>query len=154
MLEARDLRLIFYPHIEMQKELSRFTSPSERIILADWHDYDVQTLLMRCNMLITDYSSVFFDVGYMEKPVIYYQFDAEEFRKYHYQKGYFSYEQHGFGPVVGTEEALMDALNACVGNDFRMQKEYFDRLEAFFPIRDEKNCERTFRIISKYWEKQ
>lgn len=152
MLEARDLKLIFYPHIEMQKELSKFKSPSERIILADWHDYDVQTLLMRCSMLITDYSSVFFDVGYMEKPVIYYQFDAEEFRKYHYQEGYFSYEKHGFGPVVSTEKALMDALRACVEGDFRMQAPYFDRLEAFFPIRDEKNCERTYEIIRKFWD--
>ena len=102
---------------------------------------------MRCNVLITDYSSVFFDVGYMEKPVIYYQFDLEEFRKYHYQEGYFSYEAHGFGPVVQTEEALMDELYACAENDFRMQKEYRARLDAFYPVRDTQNCERTYQIL-------
>ncbi len=149
MLEEHNLKLIFYPHIEIQKELSKFTSPSDRIILADWHDFDVQTLLLHCNLLITDYSSVFFDVGYMEKPVIYYQFDQEEFRKFHYKEAYFSYEKHGFGPVVKTEEALMDALLKCVQNNFRMEKEYHDRLDAFFPIRDEQNCERTFQIVSK-----
>ena len=148
LLEERDLKLIFYPHIELQTELDKFSSPSERIILASWRDYDVQTLLMRCNLLITDYSSVFFDAGYMEKPVIYYQFDMEEFRKYHYQKGYFSYETHGFGPVVKTEEALVNAVYEGGGNDFRMQKKYQDRLEAFYPFRDELNCERTYRILS------
>ena len=61
LLEERDLKLIFYPHIELQKELDKFQSPSERIILANWKDYDVQTLLMRCKLLITDYSSVFFE---------------------------------------------------------------------------------------------
>ncbi len=149
LLEEYDLKLVFYPHIELQKELDKFRSPSEQIILAGWRDYDVQTLLMRCSMLITDYSSVFFDVGYMEKPIIFYQFDQEDFRKYHYQQGYFSYEKHGFGPVVKTEEALMDALQACARNDFRMQKEYLGRLDAFFAVRDEKNCERTFRIVSE-----
>lgn len=149
LLEANDLKLIFYPHIELQKELGRFHSPSERIVLADWRDYDVQTLLMECCVLITDYSSVFFDVGYMEKPVIYYQFDKEEFRKFHYQEGYFSYEQHGFGPVVETEDALLEALRRCAGNGFHMEKEYLDRLEAFFPMRDENNCERTYQILSK-----
>jgi CDP-glycerol glycerophosphotransferase (TagB/SpsB family) len=104
---------------------------------------------MRCKLLITDYSSVFFDLGYMEKPVIYYQFDQEEFRKFHYQEGYFSYEEHGFGPVVLTEEALVDAINECAENDFRMKKKYLDRLEAFYPVRDEKNCERTFNILSR-----
>ena len=149
LLEERDLKLIFYPHIELQKELDKFKSPSERIILASWRDYDVQTLLMRCSLLITDYSSVFFDVGYMEKPVIYYQFDMEDFLKYHYQKGYFSYEKHGFGPVVKTEEELMAAIYECVGNGFKMQKDYQDRLEAFYSVRDELNCERTYQILRR-----
>ncbi|MBR0131217.1 MAG: CDP-glycerol glycerophosphotransferase family protein [Firmicutes bacterium] len=152
LLEEKDLKLIFYPHIELQKELDKFSAPSERIILASWKDYDVQELLMRCSLLVTDYSSVFFDAGYMEKPVIYYQFDMEEFLKYHYQKGYFSYEEHGFGPVVETEEALMDAIYECAGNDFQMQKEYRERLDAFYPVRDELNCERTYQIISRMGE--
>ena len=149
LLEERDLKLIFYPHIELQKELDKFRAPSERVILASWRDYDVQQLLMRCSLLITDYSSVFFDAGYMEKPVIYYQFDQEEFRKFHYQEGYFSYEEHGFGPVVLTEDALVDAVRECAGNDFRMQEKYRDRLEAFYPVRDEQNCERTYQILCR-----
>ncbi len=149
LLEERDLKMIFYPHIEMQEELDKFKSPSDRVILASWRDYDVQTLLMRCSLLITDWSSVFFDVAYMEKPVIYYNFDMEDFRKFHYQEGYFSAEKHGFGPVAGTEEELVDAVYECAGNDFRMQKKYRDRLEAFFPVRDEKNCERTYQVISR-----
>ena len=129
--------------------MDKFRSPSERIILASWRDYDVQTLLMRCSLLVTDYSSVFFDVGYMGKPVIYYQFDLEDFRKYHYQKGYFSYEKHGFGPVVTTEEGLVDALRESAGNHFQMQAEYAERLKAFYSVRDEQNCERTYSIVSK-----
>ncbi len=149
LLEERDLKLVFYPHIELQKELDKFKSPSERVVLASWRDYDVQTLLMRCSLLITDYSSVFFDAGYMEKPVIYYQFDQEEFRKFHYQEGYFSYEKHGFGPVVQTEEALMNATYESVQNGFRMQKEYRERLDAFYSVRDEKNCERTYQVLKR-----
>ncbi|MBQ3663197.1 MAG: CDP-glycerol glycerophosphotransferase family protein [Clostridia bacterium] len=149
LLEKRDMKLLFYPHIELQKELDKFSSPSERIILAGWRDYDVQDLLMRCSLLITDYSSVFFDAGYMEKPVIYYQFDEEEFRRYHYQEGYFSYEKHGFGPVVKSEEALLDAIRECASNGFKMSREYKKRLEAFYPVRDEKNCERTYEILCR-----
>ena len=149
LLEERDMKLIFYPHIELQKELDKFRSPSERVVLAGWQDYDVQTLLMRCDLLITDYSSVFFDLGYMEKPVIYYQFDKEEFLKYHYQKGYFSYEDHGFGPVVTTEEELADAVAECAANDFRPEEKYRRRLDAFYSVRDERNCERTYKILSE-----
>ena len=152
LLKEHDLKLIFYPHIELQKELDKFRSPSDRIILASWKDYDVQDLLMRCSLLVTDYSSVFFDAGYMEKPVIYYQFDVEDFLKYHYQKGYFSYEENGFGPVVTTEEELLDALNESAENHFNMSEKYQERLKAFYTIRDDKNCERTYQILQKMSE--
>ncbi len=152
LLREHNLRLIFYPHIEIQKELGRFTAPSERIVLADWQNYDVQTLLKRCRLLITDYSSVYFDVGYMEKPVIYFQFDQEEFRRYHYQEGYFSYEKHGFGPVTKTQEELLEALEQAAGREFRMEPMYHDRLNAFFLMRDEKNCERTYEAILRLGE--
>ena len=152
LLEEKDMKLVFYPHIELQKELDKFTSPSGRVILASWRDYDVQDLLMRCNLLITDYSSVHFDVAYMEKPIIYYQFDMEDFRKFSYQEGYFFHDKHGFGPVVKTEDALIEAIVACAGNDFRMEKIYHDRLDVFFQMRDEKNCERTYQALCRLME--
>ena len=42
----------------------------------------------------------------------------------------------------------MDAIENSAGNDFLMQKKYRDRLELFYPVRDEKNCERTYQIIN------
>ena len=47
-------------------------------------------------MLITDYSSVYFDIAYMRKPIIFYQFDEEEFRRKHYQRGYLREENLGY----------------------------------------------------------
>ena len=147
LLERFDVRLIFYPHTELQKELHHFTAPSDRIILADQAHYDVQTLLLRCSLLITDYSSVFFDVSYQGKPVIYYQFDEEEYRRYLYAEGYFSYRRDGFGPVVETQEALLAALTARAEDGFALPKEYAERIERFFLMRDDKNCERTYQAI-------
>ena len=70
-----------------------------------------------------------------------------------YQEGYFSYEKHGFGPVVKEEEGLLKALHRCGENGFRMEPEYRARLEDFFPVRDENNCERTWQIIAGLGEK-
>ncbi|MFR6589327.1 MAG: hypothetical protein ACLURV_03080 [Gallintestinimicrobium sp.] len=41
-----------------------------------------------------------FDVAFLRKPVVYYQFDEEEFRKYHYQKGYFDFRRDGLDRYV------------------------------------------------------
>lgn len=147
MLEAYDYTLVFYPHVEMQQNMSLFHTGSQRVILADKTTHDVQQLLMHCAVLVTDYSSVFFDAAYLKKPEIYYQFDEEEFRRYHYQKGYFDYRRDGFGPVCTDEAALLQALERCLQDGARPAPEYLQRMEAFFPLRDDHNCQRTFDAI-------
>ena len=89
LLEQYNLELIFYPHYEMQKFIDCFTSDDENVIIADFDKYDVQQLLIDAKLLITDYSSVFFDFAYMKKPCICYQFDKKDFYSQHYKKGYF-----------------------------------------------------------------
>ena len=147
LLEQYGYTLVFYPHIEMQKHLSRFRAPSERVVLADSALYDVQQLLLDCALLVTDHSSVFFDVAYLEKPELYYQFDEEDYQRYHYQKGYFDFARDGFGPVCTTEDALLQALETALQNGMQMPPEYKARLAAFFPLRDTQNCARTYEAI-------
>ena len=148
LLEQQDYRLVFYPHIEMQKDSRRFKSGSDRITIVSKETHDVQKLLMDCALLVTDYSSVFFDVAFLRKPVVYYQFDEEEFRKYHYQKGYFDFRRDGFGPVCTTQEALLEALTESFENGMEMRTEYAQRTERFFPLHDGNNCRRSL-ISSK-----
>jgi CDP-glycerol glycerophosphotransferase len=117
------------------------------VYLADSTTHDVQQLLLDCALLITDYSSVFFDVAYLEKPELYYQFDETEFRQYHYKQGYFDYCRDGFGPVCTTEEALLQALETALQHGMQMPPEYKARTAAFFPLRDTQNCARTYEAI-------
>lgn len=149
LLEITDMRIVFYPHYEIQKFVDCFTSYSSRVEIADFNHYDVQQLLMESKVLITDFSSVFFDFGYMEKPVIYYQFDRERYIKEHYDftKGYFSYDHDGFGDVTKNEDDLTSAIEKCIHNNFRLAEKYARRLRAFFPLKDQNNCDRIYQCI-------
>jgi CDP-glycerol glycerophosphotransferase (TagB/SpsB family) len=149
LLERLDYKLIFYPHAEIQCELHKFSTSSDRVILADKESYDVQVLLKDCAMLVTDYSSVFFDVAYLRKPIIYYQFDKEEFRRYHYHQGYFEYERDGYGPVCETEEAVVNEICSIAENDFNMKDMYMNRINACFEMEDTDNCKRTYEAVCK-----
>lgn len=146
-LKQARVNLVFYPHHEMQPFVDLFNScKGDNIIIASKYEYDVQTLLKESSLLITDYSSVFFDFAYMHKPVIYYQFDREDFRKRHYQEGYFSYDD-GFGPVAFDSEALVKYMKEYYENSFRMKGPYARKVEEFFVYRDSKNCERVYNSI-------
>lgn len=151
MLNNTGMNLIFYPHYEMQKYVDCFQSNSKNIVIADFAHFDVQQLLMESKLLITDFSSVFFDFAYMEKPVIYYQFDRDRYIKQHYDftKGYFDYDTMGFGEVVYTTEKLIDSILRIEGNTFCLEEEYKERVQYFFPVRDKKNCERIYQAIQK-----
>ena len=148
MLEEQDLQLFFYPHYEMQKYMDCFRAGSDRITLARFEDYDVQTLLKESAVLVTDYSSVYFDFAYMRKPVVYYQFDAAEFYAGHYRQGYFDEQQMGFGPVCAEEEKTVESLCALCHGGMEQQGEYLRRAEAFFPLYDGENCARIYEAIA------
>jgi len=60
---------------------------------------DYQELIKESSLLITDYSSIFFDFAYLKKPVIYTHFDYNEYRENHVPEGYFNYKNDGFGPI-------------------------------------------------------
>ena len=147
-LREKGYKLYFYLHFGLQDYTPLFLPYKNDVVeICDRFHYDVQDLLKRCAALITDYSSVHFDVAYMNKPVIYYQFDYERFFTKHYGKGYFSYENDGFGPCCYDDQALVRTVQELLMNNCAQQRKYQMRVDSFFSIRDANNCKRTYEMI-------
>ena len=146
ILNQNGYKIIFYPHYEIQKWMYLFKSQniSSNVILAEAKEYDVQQLLIESDILITDYSSIFFDFAYMKKPLIYFQFDVEEYRERQYSEGYFKYD-NGFGPLVGDMKSLISNLDKILTTG--MENKYQLNQESFFTLKDDKNSERIFNSI-------
>ena len=148
-LEKHDLQMIFYPHRQMQPYIEEFSTGSDRITIADWKKYDVQGLLKESAFLITDLSSIFMDFGYMRKPMLYYQFDMEKFRKAQYQQGYFEYVRDGFGPVCTKLNEVEETLERYALEGLQIEEMYKTREEEFFPLWDTDNCKRNYEAIKE-----
>lgn len=146
-IEKNGVEIIFYPHIMMQKYIDNFKSVSKNIMIVKREDKDIQELLKESQLLITDYSSVFFDFAYMKKPIIYYQFDYAEFRKKHLKEGYFSYINDGFGEVCENNEELVNNIIDYINSKFKMKEKYEERMVSFFEKRDKNNCQRIYEAI-------
>ncbi|EQA5719224.1 CDP-glycerol glycerophosphotransferase family protein [Cronobacter dublinensis] len=147
--EQYNFRVAFFPHANIQPYLSDFAVP-EYIEVITHAQGSIQNLFNRAAMMITDYSSVAFELAVQNKPVIYYQFDAKAcFSGAHiYSKGYFDYREHGFGPVVETEKALFKELNTLLKNNAVPSAKILKRISQTFPYRDGLNCERTYQAIA------
>lgn len=149
LLTQYDLKAIFYPHHQMQKFLDSFSSDSKRIVIASRHEYDVQNLLIESDVLITDFSSVFFDYAYMQKPMVYFQFDREEYRANNYRQGWFHYETHGFGKVTETIHDTLEELEAILQGGGAMSPVYWERQNRLFKFHDHDNCKRNYYSIEE-----
>ena len=149
LLEKNGYELVFYPHYEIQRFLSSFESKNKRVKIADFKHNDVQDLLINSDILITDYSSVFFDYAYMRKPMVFFQYDEEEFRSGHYKEGYFNYRRDAFGAIAITEDEVISEVEKILENSLEPSAEYLARMNSFFSFNDAKNCERNFEAICK-----
>jgi Putative glycosyl/glycerophosphate transferases involved in teichoic acid biosynthesis TagF/TagB/EpsJ/RodC len=89
----------------------------------------------------------------MNKPVIYYQFDHEKFRKHHMKKSYFSYINDGFGKVIKEEKELIKEISNNI-NVFTLEDRYQKRVNDFFDLRDNKNNERTYYAVKELERKK
>lgn len=138
--------IIFYPHYEVQSNIQSFKKLklAKNIIIADFN-FDVQTLLKESAILITDYSSVYFDMAYMYKPILFFQFDEFDFFSNHYQKGYF--ECSNIGIISHNISNLLSNLERVLDNNCKMDIKYINYINNFFSLRDNKNSERVFNAI-------
>ncbi len=148
-IEKHGITVYFFPHRNMQKFVNKFKTKSNNVKIVDNQDIDIQKLLIESALLITDYSSVAMDFAYMKKPLLYYQFDIEEYREKQLQEGFFSYEDDGFGKVIYNEDCLVEEIISIIKNDYKLNSKYINRIDDFFEINDTNNCKRVFDEISK-----
>lgn len=149
LLEKYGYELIFYPHYEIQRFLDSFREHIPNVTIADFKHNDVQDLLIHSDILITDYSSVFFDFAYMRKPMVYFHYNDAAFRAEHYKEGYFKIKRDGFGDVVTTQDGVVDSLRHILENSLQPDVEYLERMNSFFGFNDTNNCQRNFEAICK-----
>lgn len=139
----------YFPHPELRGRsawMAEFRLPPYVTIPAAGTGYG--QLFSESGICITDYSSAIFDAAFLQRAIIYYQFDSKEFWSNHLcDPGYFSFEQDGFGPVAETPEAMEAALGDILTNGGTAQEMYRERMERTFPLRDGRNNERCYRAI-------
>lgn len=138
----------FYLHPSFIKQSDDFKG--NEVISIGKKAADTNKLIGESSLLITDYSSAQFEGAYLDIPIIYAQYDQDNFSELHTGKeGYFVYENDGFGPVCKTVEETVDEIVSYIKNDCKNVEPYKSRAKNFFHYHDSNNCERVFNEILK-----
>ncbi|WIE80442.1 CDP-glycerol glycerophosphotransferase family protein [Curtobacterium sp. MCSS17_016] len=145
---ATGKKLIFMPHPNMKPHLDEFDVP-DYVELRGYDDTDVQTVLARASLVLTDYSSLGFEASFLHVPVVYFQFDAAEFFNGMHigRRGYFDYGRDGFGPVATDIEAALAAIEASAEQGWQLAEPYRARVLTTFTLRDGRSSERVIAAM-------
>ena len=149
LLEDHDLTACFYLHQKFREYLSDFACASSRLRLIPFGEVPANELLMECSLLVTDYSSVCWDVFYLGKPTLFFQFDRPTYLQVH--GSYLDMEKELIGDCAETSEELIEGLYQAVSKDFALQPRYRALREEYFPVRDQNNCKRIYEAIRARW---
>ncbi|MFD9304528.1 CDP-glycerol glycerophosphotransferase family protein [Streptomyces sp. NPDC060048] len=85
-------------------------SVAGRVINVSRH-HDITPLLALADGLITDYSSVMFDYAVLDRPMLFFAYDYEQYAT-DIRGTYFDLKEKAPGPVVATADELLQALAA------------------------------------------
>lgn len=140
--------LEIYVHKLMHRYLKKLDISSElsNIVFLD-EKTNVQEQIITSDILITDYSSVFFDFLYLNRSVILYQFDKEKY--YRETPGSYIDETEISDLVVTDFESLLDKIRNTLDlkdNDSIQANNLLDKYVKYY---DEENCLRVYTNIKK-----
>lgn len=144
-LHRTHTELIFYIHPKLREYISAFHAEDSLIRLIPFGSTPLNQLIMKCSMLVTDYSSVSWDVYYLGKPVVFYQFDLEQYNETN--GSYIDMEKDLFGERCQTKADLIQKLFEYTENGFKEKPQYAELRKNYFAYHDHNNRKRTYEFI-------
>ena len=106
---------------------------------------DINDLYIAADILVTDYSSVFFDYANLKKPVIFYMYDLEHYANE--MRGFYISLDELPGPVVKEEDGLIAEIRKC--DEWEPDEKYEAFHQKYNPLDDGHASERVLRRIIK-----
>lgn len=111
---------------------------AEQLDLSDYEGFiydmsqyeDINELYLISDILITDYSSVFFDYAILKRPILFFVYDIEKYRD-QLRGFYFDFERNAPGPLVKTTDELVDAIYDLEKNNNQLHKNFPAFYERF-----------------------
>ena len=105
---------------------------------------DINELYVISDLLITDYSSVFFDYANLKRPILFYMYDLEDYRDN--IRGFYLDLEELPGKILKTESELIQEIKS-ISNQFEYTKKYQDFNQKFNYLDDGQASKRVIEKI-------
>ncbi|WP_426347035.1 bifunctional glycosyltransferase/CDP-glycerol:glycerophosphate glycerophosphotransferase [Cronobacter universalis] len=146
ILMKYDFKMQVCVHHQIKKHMDVFQNELTHISFHNMSEINVQELIIKADMMLTDYSSASFDMLYQNKPVIYYQFDAPRF--FSVRGGPLICPLTEFpGPVYSDACDVLKAIELYLSRECVPEARFTKIANKFFTYRDGNSSKRVLRLI-------
>lgn len=136
---------MYYNNIVLGKQKCPDFSKYDNFVM-DFSNYrDINDLLIVCDILITDYSSMVFDYVLLNKPIIYFAYDLDEYTSQGGRGLYFDFNDYVYGNVAKNYDELVQAIE----NHDLMEEKRRAFKSKFMDACDGKSTQKTWEYIIK-----
>ena len=148
-LEKNNLHLALVPHINTSGVLN-----SSHSLVSMHKQSDLSNLFEKACVFISDYSGIIFDWLALDRPVIFFPFDFDSYKKK--RSFYYQLEDIYYGPAANTEEEFFEILtnDTWKNTDIFAKKRQFWKEKIFSlglsPVYSEKCYETIKKLIPNH----
>lgn len=106
---------------------------------------DINNIYIISDILITDYSSVFFDFANLKRPMLFYMYDLDNYKNN--LRGFYFDLNKLPGPIIEKEDNLINEIKN-IDNYWNIYKEKYDKFNNEFNYLDDKNSsKRVLEVV-------
>ena len=142
---GKDYVILFKPHyfIANKIDLSKYKNFVYNVANYD----EINDIYLASDLLITDYSSVFFDYANLNRPFIFYMYDYDDYKN-NLRDFYISLDELP-GPIAKTQKELENYIDN-IDKSISKYKKTYDKFNNKYNYLDDGNAsERVIRVIFK-----
>ena len=151
------LKIALHPCMNILEKAKEIFSSFENSKFENIETSNISKNIAKCNLLITDYSSLFFDFAYLNTPVIFYRFDSDVKDEIYLEKESIKYamtKDKYLYKCVYDINSMLSLVEKYIENSFQLEEKNMKKNDKLFEyIERGKCCENLYKIIMKLKEK-
>lgn len=140
-----DVVLILRMHVLVAGKIDIPEELREHVVDASSYP-DIQELYLASDLLVTDYSSVFFDYSLLRRPMVFFAYDLERYSE-SLRGFYLDYEATAPGRIETTQEGFLDAVESGLREGVADEDRLDEFVRTYNPHDDGHATERAVEIV-------
>ncbi len=147
LLEKYNVKVKFFLHPKFRDYIDLFDSNSPNIEKFGFLETPLDEMIMKSSLMISDYSSVIWEMFYLQKPCVFFHFDKNKYLEY--EGSYMNFDTDLFGDVAYETDQLVNIIEEYIYNGFEEKEQYAEMRNKYFTFMDHHNSERIYKAIEE-----